>query len=151
MQAMSQSPYFINEGSIQVPEGFHDRSTNIFVQGEPGKSTLNFNIARDYVLPGENLGQYVTRQIEVMQSKLAAYRLKARYAARLGKSPAIHGEQIDATQRNNNQVFYQRQAAFLFPDGHVLVFSATTISAPSDAFDALWRRWLDSFVARPGM
>jgi prepilin-type processing-associated H-X9-DG protein len=148
---MSQGPYFINEGSIQLPDGFHDRSTNIFVQGEPGKSTLNFNIARDYVLPGEDLRHYVTRQIETMQTKLKAYRLKARYAAQLGTAPVIPGEQIDATQRNNNQLFYQRQAAFLFADGHVLVFSATSISAPSDAFDALWRRWLGSFVPRPGM
>jgi hypothetical protein len=148
---MAPSPYVINEGSIQVPEGFHDRSTNIFVQGEPGKSTLNLNIARDYAQPGEDLGQYVTRQVELMQSKLTAYRLKKRYAAQLGASPAIQGEQIDATQRNNNQVFYQRQAAFLFEDGHVLVFSATSLAAPSDAFDALWRRWLGSFVLRPGM
>ncbi len=145
---MPQPLYFIHEGSIQFPEGFQDRSTNIFVHGEPGKSTLNFNISRDSVLPGENLQQYVTRQIELMRSKLNAYRLKARYAAHLGANPGIPGEQIDATQRNNNLVFYQRQAAFLLHEGRVLVFSATNIVPASEAFDAFWRWWLSSFVLR---
>jgi hypothetical protein len=98
--------------------------------------------------PGEDLGQYVTRQIELMGSKLKNYKLRDRRAAQLGRRPAIQGEQVDAMQRNNNQVFYQRQAAFLVGEGHVLVFSATSTVPLSSAFDALWQRWLDSFAPR---
>ena len=143
------TPYFIDEGSIQLPEGFHDRSTHIFVLGEPDTSTLNFNISRDKVRPGEDLPQYVTRQIGMMKSKLPGYTLQTRQAAQLGSNPAIEGEQIEAMQKQKGQPFYQRQAAFMIDDSRVLVFSATSGRKLDNAFETCWQQWLGSFVLRP--
>ena len=52
---------------------------------------------------------------------------------------------IDAQYRSGAQQVRQRQAAFDIGDGRVLVFSAATPGAFDEAFEALWRAWLDSF------
>jgi hypothetical protein len=144
---MTSQPYFIDEGSVQLPAGFQDRSTNIFIQGDPAGSSLNFNIARDQLRPDESLQQYVTRQIDLMQNNMTSYKLKSRDPAQLGAG-AIEGEQIDATSKSSGKTIYQRQAAFPLHGTHVLIFSAISTTMPGEKFARLWQDWLGSFVPR---
>lgn len=142
-------PYILNEGSIRVPGGFQDRSANIFVPGDAAQSDFNLNIGRDDMHADETPADYVGRQIRIMKEKIPGYRLVSRNATRLGEGKeAIDGEQIDASYRSASRTVYQRQAAFSFPDGRVLIFSATGASPFSDNANAIWTRWLESFVPR---
>lgn len=77
--------YFINEGSLQLPAGFQDRTANIFVQGDTAQSAFNLNIGRDNMHPDETLAEYVERQIGLMKEKIFGYRLVSRGDACLGK------------------------------------------------------------------
>ncbi|MBC8733281.1 DcrB-related protein [Paraburkholderia sp. UCT2] len=140
------SRYRIDEGSIDLPEGFEDRSTNIFVFGDPDRSPLNLNIARDTLDVGETLPAYVDRQIRKLEKILRGYRLQHRQAARLGSGDHVsEGEQIDATRKEGQQTIHQRQAAFLCAPRRALIFSGTSIRAFTGEQNALWSTWLASY------
>lgn len=141
--------YFINEGSLQLPAGFQDRTANIFVQGDTEQSTFNLNIGRDNMHPDETLAAYVERQIGLMKEKISGYKLLSRGNACLGKGDsAIDGEQIDACYRSANRTIYQRQAAFPLSEQRVLIFSATGASPHGEHANAIWTGWLESFTPR---
>lgn len=139
----------LHEGSIGLPAGFEDRTTNIFVpaniQHQP-----NLSIARDWMLEGESLEDYVTRQATILKARLAGHKLLGRTHERLGsgESPLI-GERIEAQYKNGAQVVRQRQAAFVVAPRRALILTAATPRAFDEAFEALWRGWLDSFDPAP--
>lgn len=140
------TPYHFHEGTIDLPQGFADRTANIFISAEPGQSQLNLNIARDAMEPGETLATYVDRQIALLEKNLRGYRLRHRQAERLGSGQAaLAGERIDATRKEGGQILHQRQAAFVCGAQRVLVLSGTGIQPFADAQDAMWAAWLASF------
>lgn len=135
----------LHEGSGALPPGFADRSANLFVPGDPQRQP-NLSIARDWLERGEALAVYVERQLGMLKARLPGHKLLARDEERLGPGPRAHaGMRIDAQYRSGAQQVRQRQAAFDIGDGRVLVFSAATPGAFDEAFEALWRAWLDSF------
>jgi len=145
-------PFLINEGAFTVPEGFQDRSTNIFIQGDPASSLQNINIGRDHRNDDESMEDYVTRQISLLTKNLSGYKLKERKAAKLGINETAHpiaGEQIDAGYKGNGRFLHQRQAAFPMSGTLVLIFSATSAKPFDDEFEAMWAQWLGSFAVRP--
>lgn len=145
-------PFLINEGAFTVPEGFQDRSTNVFIQGDPASSLLNINIGRDQRGDEEAIDAYVTRQIKILTEKLPGYKLKERKAVQLGMNKTDHpitGEQIDAGYKSNGRFLHQRQAAFPMPGTLVLIFSATSGKPFDDEFEKMWEQWLGSFEIRP--
>lgn len=137
----------MDEGSIALPAGFQDRTTNIFIQGVAETSQFNLNIGRDSLADKEDSNQYVSRQISIMQEKLPGYQLKNRQFAALGATN-LPGEQIDASYKNGGRMLQQRQAAFALPSGRVLIFSATSCQQFDAKFEQLWAQWLASFVLR---
>jgi hypothetical protein len=141
--------YFINEGSVVLPDSFLDRTTNIFIRHEPGQPQLNFNIARDTVKEKETIQDYVSRQIGLLKQNMAGYKLQNRTEATLGKGDeAVTGEQIEATYKSGGQTIYQRQAAFLISPGWALIFSASSAKVFDEYLHALWKDWLVSFQRR---
>ncbi|MDF0607136.1 DUF1795 domain-containing protein [Neisseriaceae bacterium TC5R-5] len=140
--------YQIQEGSIELPAGFHDRSTNIFVQGQIEQSGLNLNIARDTLQPAEDLAAYVDRQIKLLNKKMLGYQIKQRQAVQLGNGEGqLNGEQIDATHKSGSQTLHQRQAAFLISPERALIFSATSKQPFTGPLNTLWQNWLASYQA----
>lgn len=135
----------MHEGSVCLPFGFEDRTANVFVPGDP-QSQPNLSIARDCLAPDETLEAYIDRQLGMLKARMPAYKVLVRAGEHLGKHPPVlSGERIDAQYKNGSQAIRQRQAAFDFGSGRVLVFSAATPRAFDDSFEALWREWLDSF------
>jgi hypothetical protein len=135
----------MHEGSVRMPEGFEDRTTNLFVPADP-QHQPNLSIARDWFAPGETLAAYVDRQLGMLKSRMPGHKLLGRVDERLGlHEPALVGERIEAQYKNGAQVIRQRQAAFDIGQGRALVFTAATPRAFDERFDALWREWLDSF------
>ncbi|OJA39168.1 hypothetical protein BGV67_31095 [Burkholderia ubonensis] len=136
----------IHEGSITLPDGFEDRTTNLFVPANPANQP-NLSVARDWLKDGETLAPYVDRQLALLKSRLQGHKLIARQAERLGPDDhrALAGERIDASHRNGTRVVFQRQAAFIVAPGRVLIFTASSARAFNDELDASWRAWLDGY------
>lgn len=135
----------LHEGSVNLPVGFEDRTTNLFVPADP-QNQPNLSIARDWFKEGETLQAYVDRQLGILKSRMPGHKLLDRLNEQLGlDTSALAGERIDAQYKNGAQIIRQRQAAFDIGAGRALVFSAATPRAFDDAFESMWRAWLDSF------
>jgi hypothetical protein len=143
-----------HEGSIALPEGFEDRTANVFVPANP-QVQPNLSIARDWMKDGETLGAYIDRQLGVLKSQFAGHKLILREAAVLGEGEAaLRGERIDDQYKSGKLVVYKRQAAFVVasnppgqdPSRRVLILTATTPRGFTDAFEDLWSRWIASYV-----
>lgn len=136
----------IHEGSIGLPAGYEDRTSNIFIPADL-QHQPNLSIARDWLQEGETLPAYVERQIALLKARLASHKLLARAPERLGlHEPALAGERIEAQYKNGAQTIRQRQAAFLIAPRRALILTAATARPFDERFEALWRGWLDSFA-----
>ncbi len=58
------SQCLFNEGMIAFPEGYQDRTVNVFAP--PAADAPAFNISRDALNPGEALAAYIDRQLALM-------------------------------------------------------------------------------------
>ncbi|MEM5343157.1 DcrB-related protein [Paraburkholderia azotifigens] len=138
--------YRIEEGSIALPDGFADRSTNIFVLGNTSPSPVNMNIARDTLLDTETLPAYVDRQIGLLKKNLRNYSVVRREATTLGAdSLSLSGEQVTSTHRNGSTTIHQRQAAFIHAPQRVLILSCSSVRPFDGTQETRWQQWLASF------
>ncbi|KVK78137.1 hypothetical protein WJ47_17080 [Burkholderia ubonensis] len=143
--ADSENRIRIHEGSIVLPNGFEDRTTNLFVSADTATQP-NLSVARDWLKDGETLAPYIDRQIALLKSRLQGQRLLARQAERLGpEADGMPGERIDAAYRNGAKMVFQRQAAFIVAPGRVLIFTASSAKSFGETFDTFWRNWLDGY------
>jgi hypothetical protein len=139
----------IHEGMIDLPKGFEDRTTNLFVPANIEQQP-NLSIARDTLKQDETLEAYVSRQLGVLKARLSSHKLIRRGPALLGpEDSAIAGELIDAQYKNGVRTVFQRQAAFVLGEQRALIFTASSARHFDTAFEALWQAWLASFRARP--
>lgn len=137
------------EGSVTLPAGFEDRTTNLFVPADTATQP-NLSIARDWLNEGEVLSAYVDRQLQQFKARMAGHRLLSRQAEQLGPEGAVlEGERIDARFVSSNRTVYQRQAAFIVAPGRAIIFTASSPHAFHPEFEAFWRQWLESYRA-PG-
>jgi hypothetical protein len=142
----AQETYQMHEGTLAIPEEFQDRTANLFVKVH-SENSPTLSVARDRAEEDESLPDYVTRQVKVLEEKIPELALQGRTVASLGTGArVILGEQIESQFRSGGRKLYQRQAAFLLPKRRVLIFTATLTSPPYSAFEALWAKWLESFV-----
>lgn len=140
--------YELQEGSIALPQGFQDRTVNMFVLGASIPAPLSITVSRDTLLPSEALKAYVDRQVKMLASKLRGYTLLGRKDVALSSLAPIDGLQIDAYYMNEGRPFYQRQAAFLIEPGRALIFSTTAQADFSSEQNQNWVDLLASFQPR---
>ncbi|PWU27091.1 DUF1795 domain-containing protein [Pseudomonas sp. RW407] len=139
--------YQLQEGQITLPEGYQDRSVNMFVLGNSVPAPLSITVSRDNLLPDETLKPYVERQVKLIGAKLRGYTLLGKKPASLGE-PALEGIQVDAYYLNDGRPLYQRQAAFEIEPGRALVFSTTSQGDFSTSQSQAWLDLLASFRLR---
>lgn len=140
--------YALQEGSITLPEGFQDRTVNMFVMGSTLPAPLSITVSRDTLLPSEALTAYVDRQLKMLSSKLRGYTLLSRKAVALSTATPIEGIQIDAYYMTDGRPFYQRQAAFSLEAERTMVFSTTAQTDFSAEQTQGWVDMLASFQPR---
>ncbi|KPC09834.1 DcrB-related protein [Pseudomonas syringae group genomosp. 3] len=140
--------YELHEGSITLPDGFQDRTVNMFVLGSTLPAPLSITVSRDSVLSTEPLKDYVDRQVKMLSSKLRGYTLLNRKAVFLSTVAPIEGVQIDAYYMTEGRAYYQRQAAFLIEPERVIVFSTTSPADFSEEQTQGWEHLLTSFQPR---
>ena len=152
VSSAERSVVVFTEGSIGLPPGYEDRTTNVLVPANV-QVQPNLSVARDWMKPGETLPAYVDRQLALMKSQLAGHHLLVRRPAGLGASDAqtLLGECIDARYRNGKLMIYQRQAAFEASPGRVLVFSGARAHGFGEQFEQLWADWLASYRLPPSL
>ena len=143
--------YPLPEGRITLPQGFEDRSVNMFILGSSIPAPLSITLSRDNTLPGEELNTYFERQIKLISAKYKGYTVLGRSAAALSQAQPLPGLQVDAYFFNDRQAFFQRQAAFEVQPGRVLVFSTTRPGEFSAQQNTDWLTLLNSFVPKPGL
>ncbi|WP_339495160.1 MULTISPECIES: DUF1795 domain-containing protein [unclassified Pseudomonas] len=143
--------YPLPEGRINLPQGFEDRSVNMFILGSSIPAPLSITLSRDNTLPGEELNTYFERQIKLISAKYKGYTVLGRSAAVLSQAHPLPGLQVDAYYFNDRQAFFQRQAAFEVQPGRVLVFSTTRPGEFSAQQNTDWLTLLNSFVPEPGL
>jgi hypothetical protein len=136
----------LDEGSVALPQGFDDRTTNLFVPADP-QNEPNLGISRDWLTEGESLAAYVDRQLALLKRRLPGHKTLSRTAEQLGQGEAtLTGERIDSHYRSGAQTVRQRQAVFLVAPKRALIFTATSPRNFDEQFEALWRSWLESFT-----
>ncbi|MEX5687686.1 DcrB-related protein [Pseudomonas silesiensis] len=140
--------YHLQEGSFTLPEGFQDRTVNMFVFGNTVPGPLSITLSRDAHLPGEDLSAYLKRQLKLLASKLRGYTVLEQKTVSLSASQPIPGVQIEAYYLNDKRSIYQRQAAFIIGPGRVLVFACTSQADFTAEQNRNWSDVLASFEPR---
>lgn len=141
----------LNEGSIALPPGYEDRTTNLFVPADP-QTQPNLSIARDRLNDGETLPDYVGRQLRQMKSTLAGFQVLDQTAAVLGHpdQAGLMGIRVDTRFKANGKLVHQRQAAFVpgYPDAATaLIFTIASPKPLDEVAGSLWHAWLSGFDA----
>lgn len=145
---MTPNTVLFQEGNITLPEGFEDRTANVFVPPN-AETTPNLSIARDRMEENETLKDYVTRQMGILKSRISGHRVIQRGPVTIGQHEGrLEGEQIDAEYKNSGKLIRQRQAAFIIAPQRVLIFTASSPRPLDTAFESLWQSWLASFQLR---
>ncbi|EPN58103.1 DUF1795 domain-containing protein [Pseudomonas syringae pv. actinidifoliorum] len=140
--------YQLHEGSIALPDGFKDRTVNMFAFGDSVPAPLNITISRDDMPSTEDLSTYISRQVKLIANQLRGYTLTDKKPAILSTGQTVSGIQVDAYYMHEGRPIYQRQAAFEIMPGRILVFSATSQTDFSASQDEDWLQLLASFQPR---
>lgn len=134
--------FVINEGVITLPEGWQDRTVNVFTP--PDGCLPVFNISRDALENNETLNAYIDRQLALMQQHITGWQLAGRQPCVLG-SERLTGENIHTRYQRDNQPIWQQQAVFSPDNRLVLVFTMTANAALTAADNATFQAMLGSF------
>lgn len=141
--------YQIHEGIVVLPDDLKDRSMNMFTLGTAIPAPLSLTIARDDMLPGEDMESYVKRQIKLLSANMKGYKLVEQKEATLSKENPLMGLQIEAYYKGiESRTFFQRQAAFEISPKYVLVFSTTSQEKFTKKQNELWEELLANFKFR---
>ncbi len=137
--------YLLQEGTINLPEDFVDRTVNTFALGSTIPAPLSVTVARDKMLPDEDMPTYLKRQIKLLQSHIKGYKLIDQKALSLPSNQEIEGAQIEAYYKTEGRYYYQKQAAFEIAPKKIIVFSCTSQEQFTEAQNKLWQDLLESF------
>lgn len=137
--------YLLQEGTINLPEDFVDRTVNTFALGSTIPAPLSVTVARDKMLPDEDMPTYLKRQIKLLQSHIKGYKLIDQKALSLPSNQEIEGAQIEAYYKTEGRYYYQKQAAFEIASKKIIVFSCTSQEQFTEAQNKLWQDLLESF------
>ncbi|MDI3291215.1 DcrB-related protein [Polyangium sp. 15x6] len=133
--------YDVDEFSFEVPDGYVDRSTNLFLP--PGSLTrsvqMNLLVARE-PRTEETAAQQASRLLRDFAAKIPGVKLLGQRDRPLG---ALPGREARAHAMKNGQPVYQRYF-FVGHYGTMLSVIATSARAQSTQCDAIMERFLSS-------
>lgn len=75
---MKTTPQYcrFNDGSVILPEGYQDRTVNVFISAQPAAAGVN--ISRDILADGETAAAYIDRQLLLLDQQLTDWKLQER-------------------------------------------------------------------------
>jgi hypothetical protein len=116
------SGYHVHEGLLELPEGWEDRSINIFSRELAPNQIASIVITRDTT--SEPLSAFVDKTMKSLAKQLPRFMMFKRVPSTFG---AIEGEDVSFQWRREGMDIYQRQAFLPVAESKLLTF---TISAP---------------------
>ncbi|HEX7933483.1 MAG TPA: DUF1795 domain-containing protein [Paraburkholderia sp.] len=138
-------PYLFDEGRITLPDGYTDRTVNIFVREPLAEGLANIQLARDTIGHDETLDAYVDRQIGLLKRKIKGLAVKSREPVVLACCK-IPGIEIETHYHSNGKSVYQRQCAIVLVNRKALVFTVTNTAPFSPSQLRTWRETIDTFM-----
>jgi len=135
-------PCLFTEGQVTLPEGYQDRTVNVFTP--PGADAPAFNISRDTLNPGETLAAYIDRQMALMAKHLKGWKQGERHESVLGDN-LVTGEIIHASYLRDGKRTFQQQAVFNPSADRILVFTMSATRALEEVDSAMLLTLLQSF------
>jgi len=141
--------YHINEGSIQLPHAFDDRTMQVLI---PEGSGVGFNlvITRDPLEPGETPSGYLNRQMDDLRRQVTKYQETLREPVHLGgKSQGIEGVCLEVHYKQQGKFLYHRQGVFALPNHkQMLTLTASSAAMFTEAQRHAWSAIVASFELR---
>lgn len=137
--------YYLNEGSLAIPDGWYDQTLNVISVAPPNTEGLTFTIARDPIPWGMEFGEYVAGQIEKSRQVLKNFDMVAKRDLPIGGLPAC---EIECRWESNYGPVHQVIATLALPR-NALIVSASMKNTMTDAQLTQVRAIIASFKPRP--
>jgi hypothetical protein len=144
---MSGHAYWMDDCSIEVPEGYRDRTSHTLEWKTPEGDALALIVQRDLLPPGErpDLQKYVASQTGDYAARFAGFSLERDDAS--SSDSAFPMRRKAFRWHKDHEVFYHHQAFVLAAD-RIVVLTAAAKAAHRGAVDALLEDALSTFAAR---
>lgn len=133
--------YRINEGSLELPEGYVDQTLNVFPNSSAVPADFSVVVSRDAPLAGESLQAYFERQMKQLPNSLPGLKVLRRGEMTVGGRPAM---EVEYTWVSKGMKMHQRQAT-LMVGGRVLNVTASALDNSFQKFAAQFDDILNSF------
>lgn len=140
---ISPDHWLCHEGHLLLPQGYQDRTVNIFTAATPAAPTFTF--ARDRLGAEESLTRWFDRQLALLAEQLPEWRQQARATAWLG-AQRLAGEAVHCDYRGHGAHIWQQQAVFNPAGSQLLVFTMTHSARLQTAHTRLFTALLRSFT-----
>jgi hypothetical protein len=133
--------YRINEGSLELPDGYVDQTINVFPNSSASPADFSIVVSRDTPLAGENLQGYFERQMKQLPNSLPGLKVVRRAQITVGDQPAF---EVEYTWVSKGMKMHQRQAT-LMVGGRILNVTASALDNSFHKFAAQFDEILSSF------
>jgi len=142
---MKTTPQYcrFNHGSVILPEGYQDRTVNVFISEQPAAPGVN--ISRDILADGETAAAYIDRQLLLLNQQLTDWKLQERQPVWLGDQ-LLSGECALTNYRYDSRRIWQQQAIFAVGQTQLLVFTLSKSNPLNDSDTQLFSSLLGSFA-----
>lgn len=139
--------YYLHEANVEVPDGWSDFSTNIFVrEGDAPGSRVTLMFSRDRNPPADgDLEGYSNSQLVQLQGTLPSFRRLGSQEVNVNNERA---RQVDYEWRSPAGIDVHVRQVFVLTGKVVLIVSLTANTAHFPQHEDMWRHVLESLVLR---
>jgi hypothetical protein len=140
--------YWINEGSLLLPDHWRDTTINVFSMPSSKNSreaSATFLITRDDETKVDSLNHYADLQLVEAARKLSKYKLIQRRETRINHRPAI---EIDFSWRTPERAEIIQRQAYLQQGSGFLIFTFTVQTGKPIDLEGNWNEILASIQLR---
>lgn len=133
--------YRLDEGELEIPSGWTDKTVNVFTVGNSLPLALSFVISREPLDPHKDLAVYADEKLDDFSHQLKEFKIIEKRQIELAGAMALDAE---FTWRGQAGLMYQRQT-YVGTGNILLVFTATARRELSEEHRATIDAVLTSF------
>ena len=138
------SSYHINEGTIELPDAWTDRTMNVFTPDESENPEWNIVVSRDKLDEGETLDAYLDKQLKEMPKVLSRFQVKSNEEIEVNGYSA---RKVVSMWVGEKGTLWQKQFVFA-TDGKSLVFTFSVLERLHKKHENILDEFIESFKMR---